>query len=97
MSSLLLPIAPGSPFARAIGFRPVENALKRPVNVISLSLVWLDRDVELDLRPSSRCGGAFRGKANWIREIIYLSGNACTKPFLSFGNQAASGKVSSFD
>jgi hypothetical protein len=49
---LLLPIAPGSPFARAIGFRPVENAMKRLVNVISLSLVWLDRDVELDLRPA---------------------------------------------
>jgi hypothetical protein len=52
---LLLPIAPGSPFARAIGFRLVENTIKRPVNVISLSLVWLDHDVELDLRPGSRC------------------------------------------
>jgi hypothetical protein len=53
-SFLFLPIAPGSRFVRAIGFRLVENVWKRPVNIISLGLVWLDRDVELDLRPGSR-------------------------------------------
>jgi len=33
-----------------VGRRTVKNALKRPANVINLSLVWLDRDVELDSR-----------------------------------------------
>jgi hypothetical protein len=101
-----------------------SKALKRSVNVLSLSLVWLDRDVELDLRgvpvdsntsdlllpPGPRPPGR---AATWLRAAVLvaalvgspgqvaareqvpnLSFCATDHIFLSFGNQAASGKVS---